>query len=104
MSILGTSPNNIIRFNAEIATELQDMNSAILIEYLMNLSLPLPEKTIFTKEKVGKILIFASSREIDRVIRNLEKRKILERLEKANNWIINIEDLVQYVERFGGVA
>ena len=86
----------------EIATELKDMNSAIMIEYLINLSLPLPEKTILTKEKVGKILMWASSREINKVIRNLEKREILERLEKASNWNINIENLVQYFERVGG--
>lgn len=102
MSILGTSHDNIIEFNVEIATELKDMNSAVMIEYLLNLSLPLSEKTIFTKEKVRKILRWASPREINRVIVNLEKRKILERANNSEGWILNIQNLEKFIEEVGG--
>lgn len=102
MSILGRSPNNIITFNAKIATELQDINSATLIEYLMNLPLPLPEKTIFTKKKVGEILRWASPREINKAIANLEKRGILERLNNSEGWILNIQNLEKFIEEVGG--
>ena len=104
MSILATSPNNIIFINMEIAEELKDFNSAVMIDHLVNLSLPLPEKTIFTKEKVGKILTWASPREINKAIRNLEKREIFDKSGKPKGWIVNIENLEKFVEEMTGGA
>lgn len=89
-------------FDARIATELKDMNSAVLINYLLNLSLPLPEKTPWNEEEIRKFLTWASKREIQLVIKNLKKRKILLTLPKSNNLVLNPQCLEQFIEQFGG--
>ena len=102
MSVLATSADSLCYFDARIAAELKDMNSAVLINYLLNLSLPLPEKTPWNEEEISKFFTWASKREIQLVIRNLKKRKILIPLPQSNNLVLNSQNLEQFIEQFGG--